>query len=128
MSGAVLSVEELGVRISGRQVLDHVNFAIEAGEFEASSKMTFGDLLDRYFDARKGRLEETTLALYRRTINQHVRPKIGNVRLDKLTREHVERILDDARDCSMRKRNSAPPCKCPRHLPHYSRQSRRRCH
>ena len=42
--------------------------AIEAGEFEASSKMTFGDLLDRYFDARKGRLQETTLALYRRTI------------------------------------------------------------
>src|ERR1700742_1225215 len=33
MSGAVLSVEELGVRISGRQVLDHVDFAIEAGEF-----------------------------------------------------------------------------------------------
>jgi integrase len=84
--------------------------AIEAGEFEASSKMTFGDLLDRYFDARKGRLEETTLALYRRTINQHVRPKIGNVRLDKLTREHVERILDDARDCSTRKRKGQPLC------------------
>ncbi len=84
--------------------------AIEAGEFEASSKMTFGDLLDRYFDARKGRLQETTLALYRRTINQHVRPKIGNVRLDKLTREHVERILDDARDCSTRKRKGQPLC------------------
>ena len=33
MSGAVLSVEELGVRIGGRQVLDRVDFAIGAGEF-----------------------------------------------------------------------------------------------
>ena len=72
--------------------------------------MTFGDLLDHYFDARKGRLQETTLALYRRTINQHVRPKIGNVRLDKLTREHVERVLDNARDCSTRKRKGQPLC------------------
>ena len=68
---------------------------IEAGEFEAPSKMTFGELLDHYFDARKGRLQETTLALYRRTFNHHVRPKIGDVRLDKLTRDHVERVLDD---------------------------------
>jgi zinc/manganese transport system ATP-binding protein len=33
MSKAVLSVEELGVRISGRQVLDRVTFAVAAGEF-----------------------------------------------------------------------------------------------
>ncbi len=72
--------------------------------------MTFGDLLDRYFDARKGRLQETTLALYRRTFNQNVRPKIGDVRLDKLSREHVERVLDDARDCSNRKRKGQPLC------------------
>ena len=84
--------------------------AIEAGEFEAPSKMTFGDLLDHYFDARKGRLQETTLALYRRTFNQHVRPKIGDVRLDKLTRDHVERVLDTARDCSTRKSKGQPLC------------------
>jgi hypothetical protein len=83
---------------------------IEAGEFEAPSKMTFGELLDHYFDARKGRLQETTLALYRRTFNQHVRPKIGDVRLDKLTRDHVERVLDTARDCSTRKRKGQPLC------------------
>ena len=81
---------------------------IEAGEFEAPSKMTFGELLDHYFDARKGRLQETTLALYRRTFNHHVRPKIGDVRLDKLTRDHVERVLDTARDCSTRKRKGQP--------------------
>jgi zinc/manganese transport system ATP-binding protein len=33
MSGAVLSVEGLGVRIAGRQVLDGVNFPIALGEF-----------------------------------------------------------------------------------------------
>jgi len=33
VSAAVLSVEELGVRISGRQVLDRVDFAIAPGEF-----------------------------------------------------------------------------------------------
>src|ERR1700759_4683554 len=32
-SGAVLSVEGLGVRIAGRQVLDDVHFAIAPGEF-----------------------------------------------------------------------------------------------
>src|ERR1700744_5796717 len=32
-SGAVLSVEGLGVRIAGRQVLDGVDFAIVPGEF-----------------------------------------------------------------------------------------------
>ncbi len=32
-SGAVLSVEGLGVRIAGRQVLDGVDFAIAPGEF-----------------------------------------------------------------------------------------------
>jgi len=84
--------------------------AIDAGDFEAPSKMTFGDLLDRYFDARKGRLQDTTLALYQRTFSQHVRPKIGDVRLDKLTREHVERVLDTARDCSTRKRKGQPLC------------------
>lgn len=72
--------------------------------------MTFGDLLDRYFEARRGRLQETTLALYRRTFNQHVRPKIGDVHLNKLSREHVERVLDDARDCSRRKRKGRPLC------------------
>ena len=33
MSGAVLSVEELGVRIAGRQVLDRVDFQVGPGEF-----------------------------------------------------------------------------------------------
>jgi zinc/manganese transport system ATP-binding protein len=33
MSKAILSVEELGVRISGRQVLDRVSFAVDPGEF-----------------------------------------------------------------------------------------------
>jgi zinc/manganese transport system ATP-binding protein len=33
LSGAVLSAEDLGVRISGRQILDHVGFEVGPGEF-----------------------------------------------------------------------------------------------
>lgn len=97
--------EEHARRLLGRRI-----DAIEAGEFEAPSKMTFGELLDRYFEARKGRLQDTTLALYRRVLDQHVRPKIGATRLDKLTREHVEHVLNDARDRSTRKNNGQPLC------------------
>lgn len=50
------------------------------------------------------------MARYRRTLKHHVRAKIGDVRLDKLTREHVERVLDAARDCPRRKRKGQPLC------------------
>ncbi len=82
--------------------------AIASGDYATPSEMTLGALLDRYFEARAGRIEGTTLALYKRTLDQHVRPIIGNVRVGELKREHIERVLREGRDRSTRKRRGEP--------------------
>lgn len=76
---------------------------LASGTYAIPATMTVDDLINRYLDARAGRIEGTTLALYRRTFDRHVRPLIGDVRAGSLTREHIERLIREGRDKSNRR-------------------------
>ncbi len=82
---------------------------IAGGTYADTGSLTFNDLADRYLQARKRRVEDTSLALYRRTLDHHIRPTIGTVKLSALRSEHVEALLDGARDRSNRKTRKGKP-------------------
>ncbi|WNL50666.1 integrase [Ruegeria phage RpAliso] len=66
-----------------------------------SEKMTVGEFVDLYIDlSEKGRdgdtpLVESTIKAYRNYANNWVKPVLGNIKLTKLTRKHVEDFRDE---------------------------------
>ncbi|GAC1406484.1 MAG: hypothetical protein NVSMB64_12190 [Candidatus Velthaea sp.] len=77
---------------------------IRNGGLPKKGTMTFGELVDRYLAARKGKVAPTTLAWYRRNADQHLCPILGEMALPEITTAHIEAALDGARDRSRTKR------------------------
>jgi integrase len=61
----------------------------------STSSMTFGQWLDRWLERTD--LKPTTRKGYRSTINTHLKPLLGNVRLDRLNTGHVDALHDAMR-------------------------------
>ncbi len=51
-------------------------------------------LLDRYLENYKGRVGSARLRSVTSHIEAHIRPHIGNIRVDKLTSQHIQDVLD----------------------------------
>jgi integrase len=73
------------------------------GGTASNDAITFAELSDRFIEAKRVSREGTTVQLYERTLNAHVRPVIGKVRVRKLTAAHITRLLNEAKDTSRRK-------------------------
>lgn len=73
---------------------------IEEGTYTAGGRMTFNELADAYLVASKDRIESTSLRWYERTLGQHARPTLGDMKLDAIKPLDVQRALDATRNVS----------------------------
>lgn len=70
--------------------------ALQTGAFTEPNKVTVGEyLLIRWLPGRAPSLRASTLDSYRRSIDLHVIPGLGHVRLQQLTPEHLDRFYAD---------------------------------
>jgi integrase len=70
--------------------LDAIKNEARVGQLPEAAKMTVSQLLDQWLAVRKTKDALRTFEERRRTINNHLRPRIGAVKLAKLNALHVE--------------------------------------
>lgn len=58
-----------------------------------AGKLTLGDQLTRWLDVKRTKLAPATITRYECTIENHVKPKLGGVRLDRITAVDIEQFL-----------------------------------
>lgn len=97
-----------GTKADAQKVLTERLGRIDQGTYGEGERLTFKELADRYLAAAESRLEPTTLALHRRTLDHHVYPVIGSMRLGALRAGHVQEILDRARQRVGKTRRDGP--------------------
>lgn len=70
-----------------------------AGRIITKDSISFADFLDEWLDKDCAmELMPTTIANYRKTIEKHLKPKLGNYRLKSLTREILQAFIIDVFD------------------------------
>ena len=81
-----------GTETQAREELARLNAEVQRGALDASERMTFGELLDRWLEhvENRGRALRTVTE-YRAKINHRIRPTLGSVRLDRLTAAKLDR-------------------------------------
>ncbi|MFJ6846403.1 tyrosine recombinase XerC [Streptomyces griseoluteus] len=65
-----------------------------AGSFIAPNKITVGEWLDQWLEYKRRDVEETTITTYRLAL-VHVYDKLGHIRLQELTEDHVRDFIDE---------------------------------
>ncbi|MFF6966047.1 tyrosine recombinase XerC [Streptomyces anthocyanicus] len=65
-----------------------------AGTFIAPNKITLGEWLDQWLEYKRRDVEETTIRTYRLAL-VHVHDRLGHIRLQELTEDHVQDFIDD---------------------------------
>ena len=79
------------------------------GEFsEDDGALTFAEIVDRFLAAKALSREGTTVALYRRTLETHVLPIFGKMRVRDIRAQDVQRLLSGAKNQSLRKDRGLP--------------------
>jgi integrase len=81
---------------------------IARGGFVDDDTLTVNELCDLYLTAKAISREITTVQWYRRHMAQHVRPRIGSMRVRDLRAVHIQSLLADARNQSRTKRRDLP--------------------
>lgn len=64
-----------------------------AGTFITPNKMTLGEWLDQWLEYKRRDVEDTTIRTYRLAL-VHVQEKLGHVRLQELTEDHLQEFVD----------------------------------
>jgi len=68
----------------------------ENGEYTTPSDIKLGDWLDTWMRVyKKNSIRPTTYASYTQSINNHIKPALGNIELQKLRPEHIQNMLND---------------------------------
>ncbi|WP_328314150.1 site-specific integrase [Streptomyces sp. NBC_00442] len=65
-----------------------------AGTFIAPSKITLGEWLEQWLEYKRRDVEETTIRTYRLAL-VHVFDRLGHIRLQELTEDHIQDFLDE---------------------------------
>ncbi len=78
-------------------VLDRLRNDARVGTLPDATGMTVGQLLDRWLKSSESKTEARTVEERGRIIKNHLRPRLGGVRLAKLTALHVEGLYSDMR-------------------------------
>jgi len=80
-------------RKEAQAFLNETLAAIQGGVFSQPTKITFGEYLtDRWLPARQMSLRPSTYASYRASINLHVIPELGSVKLQQLSPDRLDRF------------------------------------
>lgn len=80
-------------RAEVRDRLDEVKASVKAGTYEVGKVATLENFLTRWIEHKK--VGATTRIAYRQKIVRHVVPTLGRIRLDRLTVQHVNELLDE---------------------------------
>src|SRR5215831_13417536 len=79
--------------------LDRLRTDARVGSLPDAGGMTVGQLLDRWLQSSKSRTESRTFEERERVVKNHLRPRLGGLKLARLTALHVEGLYADmARD------------------------------
>ncbi|MFD8609366.1 tyrosine-type recombinase/integrase [Streptomyces sp. NPDC059631] len=73
---------------------DRIRHQRTAGTLILPNSITLGEWLDMWLEYKRRDVEETTIRTYRLAL-VHVRDRIGHVRLQELTEDHVRDCIDD---------------------------------
>ncbi|WP_406146657.1 tyrosine recombinase XerC [Streptomyces anulatus] len=65
-----------------------------AGTFIAPNKITLGEWLEQWLEYKRRDVEETTIRTYRLAL-VHVFDRLGHIRLQELTEDHIQDFLDE---------------------------------
>lgn len=81
---------------------------VRNGGITQAGKMTLNELADLYLAAKERTKAPTTISWYKRNLNQHVRPALGNMHIAALLPAHIDKLLSQARNCSRTKKRGEP--------------------
>jgi len=95
-------------KAEAKRRLDEFVAKAKRGAIANDGEVTYAQLVERFLAAKTVSQEETSVALYRRTLVTHALPSIGKVRLRDLTAAHVQRVLSGARNASRTKQRGEP--------------------
>ena len=79
-----------------------------SGRYPDEDRLTFNTLADRFLEEKMISKEPTTVAWYRRQLTQHVRPKLGHLKLRDIRAHDVRTLLREARNTSNGSRQGEP--------------------
>ena len=81
-----------GSRREARKLATLLVAEIATGKHVGTSEMTFGEMLDRWFDLKRTNLSPTTIRAYETNVRNHVRPALGSVKLAKLRTIDIDNL------------------------------------
>ena len=79
------------------QKLKELTAALDAGTYIAPSKVTVGQWLDVWQQDYLVNVRPATVTSYEATIRNHIKPKIGAIRLDSLTTQDIQEFYNSLR-------------------------------
>ena len=83
-----------GTKKEASQYLTRVLRELDTGRFVEPSRMTVGAYLDEWIEVGKPSIRERTRASYKDIIRRYIKPRIGNIRLDRLSPADVQRLYN----------------------------------
>ena len=66
--------------------------SVNSGTYVSKSNLLFGEWLEQYLDTVKVRLKPSTYSSYRKNIRNHIIPRLGNIPIQKLTAQHLNKV------------------------------------
>ena len=75
-----------------REKLQAVSVTLNTGTYTAPDKMTVGEWATIWLQEYTAKVKETTLDAYRKTIDTHIRPAMGNIELSRLNTETIQKF------------------------------------
>jgi integrase len=78
-------------RKSAEKVLGDLVKRVHDGDYRAPERITLGDyLVERRLPTKKAQLRPSTYASYKNNVENHIKPRIGHIQLQKLQREDLD--------------------------------------
>jgi len=90
-------MESFDAREEADQFMKKVEYELSTGLYIDISRMTFGEYLDHWLKFHKDNLAPKTLDSYQCEIKNHIKPKLGGIKLAKLAPLHIQEYYTDLR-------------------------------
>lgn len=85
-----------GTKREAQRKLNEILASLQRGEYVEKSNRTFGELLDEWLDTLResNKRSARTIETYESDIQNHIRPKLGRIRLQALSPTHLQRYYN----------------------------------